>query len=242
LELGRKADAIAWLNKILDKYPNEGNYYDATCLYSLMNKTAEAVKYMTLAFENGYKDITHLSNDDDLDAVRNLPEFKALVTKWKLLIDAENERVMSDKETIQMPVEYSLQNKSVIIPMISDKSGTYEVDCKINNLPLRFCFDTGAFDISISQTEVEFMLKNKYLSKSDIRGSQSFTDATGKVSVGTKIILRKVQIGDFELKNVEASVVLNKNAPLLFGQSALGKYAQILIDNQNKTITLSEKK
>jgi clan AA aspartic protease (TIGR02281 family) len=241
LELRKEAEAIEWLNKILDKYPNEGNYYDATCLYSQMNKTAEAVKYMTLAFENGYKDITHLSNDDDLNAVRNMPEFKALVTKWKLLIDAENERAMSDKDTIQVLVEHSLQSKSVIIPMISNKSGTYEVDCKINNLPLRFCFDTGAFDISISQTEVEFMLKNKYLNKSEIRGSQSFTDATGKVSVGTKIILRKVQIGDFELKNVEASVVHNKNAPLLIGQSALGKYAQILIDNQNKTITLSEK-
>lgn len=54
-------------------------------------------------------------------------------------------------------------------------------------------------------------------------------------------MLRKVEIGDFELKNVEASVVHNKNAPLLFGQSALGKYAKILIDNENKTITISNK-
>jgi aspartyl protease family protein len=50
-----------------------------------------------------------------------------------------------------------------------------------------------------------------------------------------------VEIGEMMLKNVEASVVHNTKAPLLFGQSALGKYAKILIDNQNKTITISNK-
>ncbi len=242
LELGREAEAIEWLNKILDKYPNEGNYYDATCLYSLMNKPVEAVKYMTLAFETGYKDISHLSNDDDLDNVRNNPEFKALVTKWKKIIETEIQRALPAEENAPSTTKGQLVGKSVVVPMLNNSGGTYEVACKINNLPLNFIFDTGASDISISQTEVQFMLKNKYLSKSDIRGSQSYIDASGNVSVGTKIILRKVQIGNFELNNVEASVVYNKNAPLLFGQSALGKYTKILIDNENKTITLSEKK
>jgi len=125
--------------------------------------------------------------------------------------------------------------------MLHKSSGTYEVACKINNLPLNFIFDTGASDISISQTEVQFMLKNNYLSKADKWGSQSFIDATGNVSVGIKLILRKVEIGDFVLKNVEASVVHNKNAPLLFGQSALGKYAKILLDNESKAIIISGK-
>jgi clan AA aspartic protease (TIGR02281 family) len=242
LELGRETEAIVWMNKILDKYPNEGNYYDATCLYSLMKKPVEAVKYMTLAFENGYKDIIHLSNDDDLDNVRNNPEFKALIAKWKKTIETEIQRSLPAEENEPSTTEGQLVGRSVVVPMLNNSGGTYEVACKINNLPLNFIFDTGASDISISQTEVQFMLKNKYLSKSDIRGSQSFMDASGNVSVGTKILLRKVQIGNFELNNVEASVVHNRNAPLLFGQSALGKYTKIIIDNENKTITLSEKK
>jgi len=42
------------------------------------------------------------------------------------------------------------------------------------------------------------------------------------------------------LKNVRATVVHNKNAPLLFGQSALSKYGKITIDNTKKTITISK--
>ena len=240
-ELGRDTEAIEWLNKIIDKYPNEGNYYDAACLYSLMKRPADAVKYMTLAFENGYKDITHLSQDDDLDNVRENPEFKAVVAKWKKIIEAEIQNALPAEKSNQSSANVQVVSRSVAIPMINKSGGTYEVACKINNLPLNFIFDTGASDISISQTEVQFMLKNKYLSKTDIRGSQSFMDATGNVSVGTKIMLRNVEIGEFELKNVEASVVHNRNAPLLFGQSALGKYAKILIDNEKKTITLSNK-
>lgn len=241
-ELGRETEAIAWMNEILEKYPTEGNYYDATCLYSLMKRPADAIKYMTLAFENGYKDIAHLNNDNDLDNVRNNPEFKALVEKWKNNIDAEIQRSLPAQENKPTTSSGNIVRRDVVIPMLHKSGGTYEVACKINNLPLNFIFDTGASDISISQTEVQFMLKNNYLSKADIRGSQSFIDATGDVSVGTKIILRKVEIGDFELKNVEASVVHNKNAPLLFGQSALGKYALIMIDNENKTITISNKR
>lgn len=242
VELGRQDEAIDWMNKILDNYPDEGNYYNAVCLYSLMNKQSDAVKYLTLAFENGFKDIPHLMTDDDLDNVRNNPEFLSIVAKWKKIIDEENQKVLLQHERNKESEDEQTVTQLVVVPMINNSGGTYEVACKINDLPLNFIFDTGASDISISQTEVQFMLKNKYLSKADILGSQSYIDATGNVSIGTKIILRKVEIGDFVLKNIEASVVNNKKAPLLFGQSALGKYAKILIDNENKTITISNNK
>jgi len=78
--------------KILEKYPNEGNYYDAACMYSAMNKTQDAQKYITLAFENGYKDITHISKDNDLDNVRQNPQFKSVLAKWTKIIETENKR------------------------------------------------------------------------------------------------------------------------------------------------------
>jgi len=106
-------------------------------------------------------------------------------------------------------------------------------------LPLSFVFDTGACDISISQTEVQFMLKNDYMKPGDILGKQEFSFANGDIEVGTKIILRKVEIGGLILHNVAASVIDNSKAPLLFGQSALSKYGKIVIDNDKKTITIS---
>lgn len=92
LELDRKSEAIEWLNKTLEKYPSNGNYYDAACIYAMLKKDAEAVKYITLAFENGYRDIVHISKDDDLDNVRKNSEFVAVLTKWTKIIETENKQ------------------------------------------------------------------------------------------------------------------------------------------------------
>jgi len=82
MNLSRHVEAIEWMNKILSDYPVEGNYYDAACMYAQMNMPSKSIENLKLAFEKGYVDFIHLSNDNDLDIVRNLPEFKALVKQW----------------------------------------------------------------------------------------------------------------------------------------------------------------
>jgi clan AA aspartic protease (TIGR02281 family) len=240
--LGQIDKAITWSNKIIESFPTSGNYYDAACLYSLMNKPTESITSLKVAFENGYTEFVHLSQDDDLDNVRNLPEFKALVQQWQVKY---NKSLSKEPEAkmIQKGSELFVEEpETAILPMKNISSGTYEIKCQINELPLNFLFDTGASDISISQTEVDFMLKNGFLNKTDVLGSQNYEYANGAIEVGTRIILRKVNLGGFILRNVSASVVLNKKAPLLIGQSALGKYGKIIIDNDKKTITISHQK
>jgi predicted aspartyl protease len=85
------------------------------------------------------------------------------------------------------------------------------------------------------------MLKNDYLSKNDIVGNSSYMIANGDIEIGTTIIFRIVDFGGLILKNVRASVIDNKNAPLLFGQSALSKYGKITIDNEKKIISITAK-
>jgi clan AA aspartic protease (TIGR02281 family) len=236
--LGRTEEAITWLNKIIEQYPTEGNYYDATCLYALMNKPNDALENLKNAFENGYRDFNHLSDDDDLDNIRNLPEFKALVEKWKKVFNESNKKDIVDVEKKE---ETATLTQTVSIPMKISGDGTYEVPCKVNELGLNLIFDTGASDITISKTEAEFMLKNGYLSKNDITGTSSYMIANGDIEIGTTIVFRKVDFGGLILKNVKASVIENKNAPLLFGQSALSKYGKITIDNEKKIITITTK-
>ena len=103
---------------------------------------------------------------------------------------------------------------------------------------MRFVFDTGASDVSISMVEASFMMKNGYLSKQDVIGSAKFSDAVGNVSEGTVINLKKVKFGDLELDNVRASVVRNQVAPLLLGQTVLSRIGKIEIDNQKKVIVV----
>jgi clan AA aspartic protease (TIGR02281 family) len=172
--------------------------------------------------------------DDDLDNVRDLPEFKSLVQEWKRKTDESD-----DLDVKARAIKLVNKRETVTITMQPKGSGIYEVSCKINELPLNFIFDTGASDISISSTEAQFMLKNGYLKAEDFVGKQSYMDANGDIEVGTKIIFRTVNFGGIILKNISASVVGNKNAPLLFGQSALSKYGKILIDNKNNSLTLT---
>ena len=128
-------------------------------------------------------------------------------------------------------------NKTVI-KLKKELSGIYTVPCKVNGLSLKFIFDTGASSVSISKSEAIFMLKNGYLSQNDIIGSQQFQTASGDILEGTRIIIRKIEVGGLVLRNVEASVVHSNNAPLLLGQSVLSRLGKIQIDYNNSTLTI----
>jgi clan AA aspartic protease (TIGR02281 family) len=232
-ELGQFNQAKAWLNKTLQKFPEDGNYYDAACLYSLMKSYPQSIAYLDTAFIKGYRDFEHLAKDDDLDNVRNQVEFKALIARWKAKFDT-TKPLINDSE--------KLTNRIVgtyIIPYKPSGSGTYEVQSKINGLPLSMLFDTGASDISISQTEVDFMIKNGFLSEQDYIGVTRYTLANGAQEDSRTIMLKQVEIGGLVLKNVRASVSKNRTAGMLFGQSAMGRYGKITIDNKKKQIILT---
>ena len=119
---------------------------------------------------------------------------------------------------------------------MTKEGGVYMVPITVNGLDLRFIFDTGASSISLSSAEAMVMLRQGLITENDIMGQQQFQDATGGVSVGTVIRLRTVEIGGITLKNVEATVVDNIQAPLLLGQTALSKFGKVTIDYNNNTI------
>lgn len=118
--------------------------------------------------------------------------------------------------------------------------GVYQVPLLINGVKMFFIFDTGASSIAISETEALFLYKQGKLKDEDILGKQNFIDANGDISEGTLINLRKVEIGDRVLRNVQASITHNLNAPLLFGQSALERFGRIEIDNKNGKLIIHD--
>ena len=127
------------------------------------------------------------------------------------------------------------------IPFVKE-DGVCKVKCKINDLPLHFVFDTGASDVTLSMVEATFMMKNGYLTGSDVIGSKRYMDANGDVSVGTVINLKNVNFGGLDLNNVRASVVRNQKAPLLLGQSVLGRLGKIEIDNSKHILKITHLK
>ena len=117
-----------------------------------------------------------------------------------------------------------------------EENGVRYIPIKINGQELKFVFDTGASSICISTLEASVLVKNGLLSKNDIIGQQGFTDATGRISVGTRIHLKTVQIGNREINDVEATVIENPRAECLLGQTVLSRFGKYTIDNRNNEI------
>jgi clan AA aspartic protease (TIGR02281 family) len=128
-------------------------------------------------------------------------------------------------------------NSQTKIPL--QKVGSlYYIPCKVNGLNMKFIFDSGASNVTISLTEALFMLKNDYLTEQNIIGTNKFSIANGEIMEGTRIILNSIIIGGIELRNVETSIVHTPNAPLLLGQSALSKLGKYNFDYFNNTLTV----
>ena len=226
--LGDKGKAVETLNKALKK-ENKGIFYDAACLYSIMGNKEQAISYLRKSLKNGYRRFAHIKRDRDLNNIRSTAEYKALLNEYE---QKHQQEIAEDND------ETVYENKTEEVPFTKEDN-VCKVKCIINNLPLHFIFDTGASDVSISSVEATFMLKNDYLSSSDIIGRQNYMTADGKMTEGTVINLRDVKLGNIHLNDIKASVVKNQSAPLLLGQSVFSKLGRIEIDNDKKLLRIT---
>lgn len=232
LALGEKEKAVDYMERVIANDSTDcGNYYDGACFYSRLGDLDKALENLRTAFEKGFRRFHHVMSDDDLELLRTTEGFKALMEKFR-----EEPEVTAGDDTVLTQV-----SERVEIPFTPD-GGCASVKCTINELPLNFIFDTGASIVSLSQVEANFMLKNGYLKREDFVGSGRFVDANGDITVGTIVNLRNVDFGGLKLNNVRASVVRNQKAPLLLGQSVLGRLGSIEIDNHSRKLIITHSK
>lgn len=229
--LGDTEKAISIVNGMLKKN-DMGNYYDAACLYSIMGEKEKAISYLRKALELGLRKFAHIKRDRDLNNIRNEETYKALIEEYE---NKHKQETATDEDNSTL---YEEQTEE--IPFVKE-GDLCKVKCTINGLPLHFIFDTGASDVSLSSVEATFMVKNGYLSSSDVVGKQRYLTADGNVSEGTVINLKEVKFGTLHLDNIKASVVRNQAAPLLLGQSVLSKLGKIEIDNDKRILKISYK-
>lgn len=235
--LGDKDKTLQYIPIILQQDTTDlsGSLYDAACLYARIGQTEQAINYLREAFEKGYTDINHAKADYDFLPLHQLPEFHEIINTYSV---KKISKCAAGAQPFDDTAEYTYETGEV---PFTKEGGVTKVKCTINELPLHFVFDTGAAEVSISMVEANFMLKNDYISPKDVIGTSRFIDANGDISEGTVINLRNVDFGGFELENVRASVVRNQKAPLLLGQSVLGRLGKIEIDNTNQKLIITHK-
>lgn len=231
--LGEADKAIEAARYIVDNDTSDisGNLYNLACIYARLEMKDKAIEALQQAVDTGYDNLVHARKDYDLHILHEMPEFQTLIESLAADADPEAGVPVPEEDAVYETVE---------VPFTKE-GGVTKVRCSINELPLHFVFDTGASDVTMSMVEANFMLKNNYIKPADIVGAARYMDANGDISEGTIVNLRKVNFGGLELDNVRASVVRNQVAPLLLGQSVLGRLGKIEIDNPGMKLVITHK-
>lgn len=86
---GDKQAAIRIILKLIkenstDNYNLKWNLHNATCIYALAGDTNKALQYLEKSLVAGFDDYDHLVNDRDLLSLVSLPQYKAILAKYKV--------------------------------------------------------------------------------------------------------------------------------------------------------------
>ncbi|MCS2420369.1 retroviral-like aspartic protease family protein [Bacteroides fragilis] len=124
----------------------------------------------------------------------------------------------------------------------TELNGVKTIPVKLNGITMSMIYDTGCSGVHLSLNELQTLFKNGKFSEDDIIGSNYSQIADGSIVENGLINLREVEIGGEDglvLHNVEATVALNQNAPILLGNDVLDELASVKVDNVNKTINFT---
>jgi tetratricopeptide (TPR) repeat protein len=81
-EAGEKQEALEWINKALDLYPDDpGVLINAVCMFAVSGDKLRALALLEKVFEKGYGKKDWIEHDPDYDSLRDEPQFKELLKK-----------------------------------------------------------------------------------------------------------------------------------------------------------------
>lgn len=144
----------------------------------------------------------------------------------------------ADEKLILIPStdKYSIKQTKI---KLTKRGGVYELPVLVNGvIELNFILDSGASDVHIPLSLFKTLINAGKIKREDIIGLETYSIADGSNVENLKIILRKLEIGQFTADNVEASVGTD-DSPLLLGQSFLQNFKNVSIDNQNGFIEIT---
>ena len=82
VRLGRIDEGLEWMQQTLKSAPSDPIVtYNAACLYALAGRPDEALAHLETCADTGGLNYEWLQNDSDLDSLRNLDGFQAIVAR-----------------------------------------------------------------------------------------------------------------------------------------------------------------
>jgi hypothetical protein len=122
---------------------------------------------------------------------------------------------------------------------IERRGDTYRVPVRINDtITLPFLLDTGASDLAIPADVALTLVRAGALASGDFIGKDRYTLANGSEEVREQVVIREVQVGDYAVRNVTATISPPQGEPLL-GQSFLSKFGSVTLDYKRLVLILA---
>lgn len=82
--LGEQEQALATIAKCIELAPDDADlYYTISGVYGRMGKAEQALDNLRIALEKGFNSFSFIEQDEDLAALRDNPQYKALVQQYK---------------------------------------------------------------------------------------------------------------------------------------------------------------
>jgi tetratricopeptide (TPR) repeat protein len=80
-------ESIRMFKRIFYSFPDHNvgytSAYNVACGYSLKGDKKNAIKWLEISIKNGFRKFKHMERDTDLDNIRDEPEYKKLIKKYK---------------------------------------------------------------------------------------------------------------------------------------------------------------
>ena len=116
--------------------------------------------------------------------------------------------------------------------------GVYKLPVKINGvISLKFILDTGASEVTIPADVALTLLRTETILQSDFLPGKSYQLADGTIVKSPRFIIRELDLGGIKITQVQASIA-PVTAPLLLGQSFLGRLGSWEMDNNRHVLII----
>ena len=136
------------------------------------------------------------------------------------------------------------QKEHVVKVDYSELGGVKTIPVKINGVSMDAIYDPGCSGMHMSLHELQTLLKNGKFNENDIVGFSGSQVADGSIVPNAVYQIREIEIGGkdgFKLFNIETTVSLNQEAPVLLGNAVFDQVASVEVDNINETINFTLK-
>ena len=156
------------------------------------------------------------------------------------LPDFGEQQAVSSSGSVAAPTSGRPQlNPSADEVRIEKRGNSYTVPVRINQtITLPFILDTGS-DVLVIPADVALtLIRAGAIKGSDFIGKARYSMANGSEQVSDRVIIREVQVGDYIVANVTASVG-PPAGDLLLGQSFLSKFGAVTVDYKRLVLILS---